>query len=59
MGGVEELIDRALTIIIRARKEFIDKDDVLDALWEYLINIEYEVRIRHITSGFQRTLNKD
>ena len=36
MGSVEELIDRALTIIIRARKKFIDKDDALDALWEYL-----------------------
>ena len=58
MGSVEELIDRALTIIIKARKGLIDKDDALDALWEYLINIEYEVRVRHITGGFREMLSE-
>ena len=58
MGGVGELIDRALTIIIRARKGLIDKDDALDVLWEYLINIEYEVRVRYINGGFREMLSE-
>ena len=57
-GCFEELIDRALTIIIKARKGLIDKDDALDALWEYLINIEYEVRVRYINGGFQKMLSE-
>ncbi|WP_446752514.1 hypothetical protein [Vulcanisaeta sp. JCM 16161] len=47
MADVEELIDRALGIIINARRGLIDKDEALDALWEFLINIDYEVRTRY------------
>ncbi len=31
MASIEELIDRALDIIINARRDLIDKDEALDA----------------------------
>lgn len=52
MGSVEELIDKALKLIINARRGLIDKDEALDILWEYLININYEVRMRRTLGGF-------
>ncbi len=39
-----ELIECALNAIIAAKLGLVNKDEALDALWEYLVNIDYEVK---------------
>ncbi|MFP3216426.1 MAG: hypothetical protein RXP99_03925 [Vulcanisaeta sp.] len=38
------LIECALNAIIAAKLGLVNKDEALDALWEYLVNIDYEVK---------------
>ncbi|WP_243666610.1 hypothetical protein [Vulcanisaeta sp. JCM 16159] len=40
---VTDLIDDALRIIAYGRAGLMSKDEVLDILWELLVNVEYEL----------------
>ena len=42
--SLEKLFDCAFKAIIEARLNLVDRDEALDALWEYLVNIDYEIR---------------
>ena len=41
---MEKFLDCAFRAIIEAKLGLVDKDEALDALWEYLVNIDYEIR---------------
>ncbi|WP_243666044.1 hypothetical protein [Vulcanisaeta sp. JCM 16159] len=41
----EKFLDCAFDVIVKAKLGLIDKDEAFDALWEYLINVEYEVKM--------------
>ncbi|WP_054852946.1 hypothetical protein [Vulcanisaeta distributa] len=41
----EKFLDCAFDVIVKAKLGLIDKDEAFDALWEYLVNVEYEVKI--------------
>ncbi|WP_202905237.1 hypothetical protein [Vulcanisaeta thermophila] len=50
----EYYIEKALALIVKARRGMVDYVEALDSLWELLVNIEYEVkrgsrirRVRH------------
>lgn len=42
--SLEKLLDCAFKAIIEARLGLVGKDEALDALWEYLVNIDYEIK---------------
>ena len=39
-----KFLDCAFRAIVEAKLGLVNKDEALDALWEYLVNIDYEVR---------------
>ncbi|GAB6947807.1 hypothetical protein JCM16161A_19370 [Vulcanisaeta sp. JCM 16161] len=50
---LDRFLDCAFRAIVKAKLGLVDKDEALDALWEYLVNIDYEVKIleRRISMG--------
>jgi len=42
--NLDRFLNCAFKAIVQARLGLIDKDEALDALWEYLVNIDYEVK---------------
>jgi len=42
---LDKFLDCAFRAIIEAKLDLVDKDEALDALWEYLVNIDYEVKL--------------
>ena len=42
--SLERFLDCAFRVIIETKLGLVDRDKALDALWEYLVNIDYEVR---------------
>ncbi len=55
-GSIDEFIEGALEVIRLGKEGLIDRDEVLDALWEFLINIDYEVRHCRVNS-FEASMN--
>ena len=41
---LEDLVRVGIELILKARLGEVGIDDVLDGLWEVLVNIDYEVR---------------
>ncbi|BDR92371.1 hypothetical protein Vsou_14640 [Vulcanisaeta souniana JCM 11219] len=41
----EKILGCAFDTIVKARLGFINKDEALDALWEYLVNIDYDMKV--------------
>jgi len=44
-ADLDRFLDCAFRAIVEARLGLIDKDEALDALWEYLVNIDYEIKV--------------
>jgi len=42
---LDSLIKCAFNAIIMAKLGLVSKDEALDALWEYLVNIDYEIKV--------------
>jgi hypothetical protein len=42
---LDSLIKCAFNAIIMAKLGLVNKDEALDALWEYLVNIDYEIKV--------------
>ncbi len=42
---MKKLIEKALRLVLKGRraKTIREKDEVLDGLWELIVNIEYEI----------------
>ncbi|MGC8544009.1 MAG: hypothetical protein ACP5NQ_08710 [Vulcanisaeta sp.] len=55
-GSIDEFIEGALEVIRLGREGLMSRDEVLDALWEFLINIDYEVRRCRVNS-FETLMN--
>ncbi len=53
----EKILDCAFDTIVRARLGFIDKDDALDTLWEYLVNIDYDMKTLEKKVGMNNVVN--
>ncbi len=43
---MRELINKAMKLVLKARKsrDVKTKDEVLDGIWEILVNLDYETR---------------
>lgn len=54
----EKFLDCAFDVIVKAKLGLIDKDEAFDALWEYLINVEYEVKMLEKKELMQVMLRK-
>ena len=49
---LSKFLDCAFRAIVEAKLGLVNKDEALDALWEYLVNIDYEVRkLREISNN--------
>ncbi|ADN50009.1 hypothetical protein [Vulcanisaeta distributa] len=55
----EKFLDCAFDVIVKARLGLVDKDEALDALWEYLVNIDYEVRMLERRVSMSNTTEKE
>ncbi len=61
MLGTElnKFLDCAFRAIIEAKLGLVDKDEALDALWEYLVNIDYEVKVLERRVGMSDAAEKE
>ncbi|MGC8543079.1 MAG: hypothetical protein ACP5NQ_03980 [Vulcanisaeta sp.] len=59
MSGIEKIIERALKTIIDAKRGLIDKEEAFDALWEYLMNIDYELQTKYRVRNHREIFNKN
>ena len=57
--SLDEFLNCAFRAIIEARLGLVDKDKALDALWEYLVNIDYEVKMLEKRLYMNNTAEKE
>ncbi len=56
---LNKFLDCAFRAIIEAKLGIVDKDEALDALWEYFVNIDYEVKMLERRVGMSNTTEKE
>ncbi|WP_054842903.1 hypothetical protein [Vulcanisaeta distributa] len=56
---LDKFLDCAFRAVIEAKLGLVDKDEALDALWEYLVNIDYEVKILERRIGISDNVKKE
>ncbi len=48
---LDRFLDCAFRAIIEAKLGLVNKDYALDELWEYLVNIDYEIKVLRMRLG--------